>query len=784
MVGTQLYFAPGHCRNGSVSRRWVCSFGALLLGLFGAVSVHAGDTLRHYKPSIRPVYYTSGAINGVAERFALSRPVSITSVTVHFHSRVKAGRARVRVVGWEGGLGAPLAGRDVIQPREITLRGGYERSTITFERPLRIEEPAFFVVVDQLDSGVVVLSDKQTRAPICSDGATVLTRQMLKQGEKGWDWGRYAFLIDVVVTAEPPLSEPGFGDVTAALGLDSVRAIDHGISWGDYNRDGFPDLYVGSRLYLNREGRRFEDVSHLLDRFGSARAGVFLDADRDGALDLLLVGIDGDSTTTCALGRSVNDGERFIWTPLAIPGVRWPTTIAIADPDRDGYPDVLVGQSAIAHDDTLAPDTLPTLLLHNDRGVAFSADPRWSLPSAVSSAGCVAAEWADLDGDGDLDLFLATERAVVSQTGAIRGGVVLVVDSGRFNDLLPILGAGTGSAHVTGAGWGDLDGNGVLDLFLSERSFSTDTARLRSSMLLFGQGGQRVGEWRGVTADIALSWHAAQAGVAVADYNNDGRLDAFLSTDCACIPSLLLDGDSARTFRNSSYRSGLFNRSLGPDITWVDIDRDGLLDLAGWEGERFRVLRNQLPREGRWITVGLDPREGLPTGSDVQVYTDRGMVQRRVVSGRGRLMQEPDELHFGLGDAARVDSIVVRWRGAVDGKQTVAGDGVDRSYTVASHPQALRPVVAEASVTVVPNPTSGQTTFTITIEEGGPVHLELIDGSGRTVATLRHARLGAGRHPILWDGRGDDGLPVPNGGYHWVASVGARRIAGRLVIQR
>jgi hypothetical protein len=321
-----------------------------------------------------------------------------------------------------------------------------------------------------------------------------------------------------------------------------------------------------------------EGMLNIREIAGSGAA--FLDYDRDGHQDLVLLGTD-----RTALYRNLGNG-RFedVTAASGLPQRGQWIGAAAADYDNDGYPDVfLCGYDCAA-------------LLRNDGGKRFTdvtaavglrqqgADPLFATSAA----------WGDVDGDGFLDLYVArylkfregmpefcrarsgaTETCQPDQYPAQTGSLYRSLAGRRFEDVTRAMGAD----RVTGKAWGavffDFDGDGWRDLYLANDEVPGD--------LLKNHGGRRftnVGVESGVAYDADGRPHGAM-GADAGDYDGDGRPDLVVTTFYNEAYSLYRNnGDGTFTDRSAPAGIGV------PTIPWVgwgtrlfDYDRDGWLDL-------------------------------------------------------------------------------------------------------------------------------------------------------------------------------------------------------------
>ncbi len=357
-----------------------------------------------------------------------------------------------------------------------------------------------------------------------------------------------------------------FRDVTQEAGVAGA-GYSMGAAVADYDNDGHPDLFVAgvnrNILYRNLGNGRFEDVT--------AKAGIksgewavaagWLDYDRDGKLDLWVVHYAKWSPSFDRYCGDANRGIRIYCHPkyfeplastlyrnrgdgtfedvtaraglAAYPGRGM--SLAIADYDGDGWPDVFV-----------ANDKMPNFLFHNKGNGTFeevglvSGTALRDDGKAVSSMG---AEFKDIDNDGLPDLIVT---ALAGETFPVFRNA----GKGNFNDATHS--SRLGAVTVLHSGWGlglfDFNNDGWRDLFTANSHVNDQIELLESSHYrepdsLFANCG---GTFRDVSEEAGLSLVKAHRGAAFADFDGDGRIDAVVS-------SL---GEPAELWRNESPQPG------------------------------------------------------------------------------------------------------------------------------------------------------------------------------------------------------------------------------------
>lgn len=424
-----------------------------------------------------------------------------------------------------------------------------------------------------------------------------------------------------------------FTDITQAAGLNAPSGFGMGCTIGDYNHDGWPDLYItqygGNRLFRNHGDGTFEDVTQRagvgVDSLSTSAA--FLDYDLDGHLDLVVVNY-----------------------------VRWNPEMereCFSSGGRRDYCSPLNYQAPA-----------PPVLFHNRGNGTFEDVTREAgLLGAFGNGLGVAT--GDFDHDGRVDLFIAND-AMANQLWLNQG-------QGRFRDDAPLRGCALNAVGVPRAGMGvvavDLFQRGSLDLFVTHLVGEGNGLFLNDKGIFT--------DWLAPDGPMAGSQPCTGFGVEFADFDNDGRLDLYVANGRVKLglresdpdrpyaePDTLKRGLGKGRFVDVPF-AGLPREDLGVGrgLAVGDLDNDGALDvLVVRRDAPVQVLRNRVAGSQHWILLELEDSEGHETrNAMVQVEAAGQVLWRQHQPNEGYASSQDPRVHFGLGSAARVEHLWIRW---------------------------------------------------------------------------------------------------------------------------
>jgi hypothetical protein len=467
-----------------------------------------------------------------------------------------------------------------------------------------------------------------------------------------------------------------FTDVAAEAGVASLNHPGEGVSmgsvWGDYDNDGREDLLVYRWGYLalfkNMGDLHFKEVTREagLRRWMNANSAVWLDYDRDGLLDLYVAGYfpaDVDLwhlRTTRIMENSfefaTNGGKnrlfhnlgngRFedVTDQMGVGSTRWTLAVASADFNGDGWPDLF-----------LANDYGPEELYLNDHGRRFVLS-RAGLEQDSKSG--MSATLGDVLNRGRLDAFVTniSERGYLFQGNNLR--LNFLPELGRFQQGAE--GALVDAGWAWGAQLGDLDNDGRNELFIVNGYVSAD----RGTSYWYAMS--KIAGANGNVFEDANSWPA----IGTASLSGYER-------------SRVLEPHGLAGWTDVATQVGVTDEYDGRAVALADLFNRGVLDVViANQNQPALLYRNTVAPGNHWIGFQLLGTRSNRSAIGAEVTLEAaGVRQLKVVDGgSGFASQNDRRVHFGLGETAQVDSVVIRWpSGTV---QTLQHPAADRLHVI------------------------------------------------------------------------------------------------------
>jgi len=530
---------------------------------------------------------------------------------------------------------------------------------------------------------------------------------------------RVCWLSLLVILSTPVVGQPAapfFTDVTDEAGLrfrhsfgdveltNIVEGTGPGVVFFDFDNDDYPDIYLlngtwkpevndnrsrnlrgqlTNALYRNNRDGTFTDVTADAgvgdDGFGMA--GSAADYDRDGDLDLYVLNYGAN-----VFYRNNGDGTFTDVTEVAgLSDPLWSVSAPWLDYDGDGDLDLFVANyleydagafrdfyAAQGYPGPLAYKGQPDHLYRNNGDGTFSdateeaglLDPDGRAMSAIA---------VDLDQDGDQDIYVANDA--MPSAYWVNDGQASFTDQALIQGVA--FGEGGQGASSMGPTVGDIDRNGLLDIWVPDMAYGCLLKQQEEAL------------FADVTAEANLAVICGQYtgwGSGLVDFDNDGYLDVYVANGNAhhlyTEEDVLAHNDRTGHFVDVATRAGDYfqTKSVGRGAAFADYDNDGDMDiLVANLGEAPRLLRNDTENTNHWLIVVplLSDGETVALGSTVTVTAGSTRSVHPVHGVFGYLSASDPRPHFGLGTADQADKVEIRWpNGQTETLEAVAANQI------------------------------------------------------------------------------------------------------------
>jgi hypothetical protein len=532
-----------------------------------------------------------------------------------------------------------------------------------------------------------------------------------------------------------------------------------GSAWGDFDGDGWLDLFVTNLLSSNQLFRNQGDgtfanqaVARGVALSTQSEGACWGDYDNDGDLDLYLATVGTDDVLY--RNQLIEIGTPNFVNATAAAGItdaasgRSPSWI---DADRDGHLDLFVANL----------ENGPCRFWRNLGNGTF-ADA--TAASGLGLTGAITACWADFDRDGDSDVFVG-----------VNGGPSHLMrnDGGVFTDVTGSAGT-VGGLGTFGAHAGDYNGDGLYDIVIAESN--------GANYLYRNDGGLAF-------TDVSVAANAASPFISVGsiflDHDLDGDQDLFTANFNS--PGQLYDNVTGASF---SITGAAAISVQARSASVADFDRDGDPDLYIPSVTSNLLLRNLAPPTP-WLQVRTIGRSSNRDGYGAQVYVSAGGrgQRREITSGQGFGSQNSPWAQFGLGaGVTSVDTVIVDWPSR---KRSLFTGVATNAILVADEAGAVsvdegEPLLARLRLSA-PRPNPAARGAVIELEapahlSGQPLRLDVYDVAGRRIATLHEGTAGPGPLRLEWDLTDASGRRVGAGVYLARARCGPEAAVRKLAV--
>lgn len=543
-----------------------------------------------------------------------------------------------------------------------------------------------------------------------------------------------------------------------------------GVSWVDYNNDNNLDLFINNNLlFQNTGGGNFTKITTAIgagQNLGQGNAGnSWADFDNDGDLDVYLSGVTsflyrnegGNLFTKITTGEIGNGG--------AIPG--W--ACAWGDYNNDGFADLVITNPAGFVTNTPAPNHL----FKNNGDGSFTKITSGDV--VTGPAPYTVPTWSDYDNDGDMDLSIGSGPA----TG------VLAADFFYKNNFKET-GAETLTRITTGGpatdkrdgqvwNWIDYDNDGDLDVYIT--NWGGVQGGLKNDFYRNDNGSFTKIITGNIVTDNGISLPSVWA-----DFDNDGYLDCYVGNESGW-PSRLYKNNGDGTFASitGTIETSVANRRSASS---GDYDNDGRIDLITMGNASISLYHNETANNYNWVSFKLEGTASnrAAIGAKIRIKATllgKTFWQMREISAQNSFNSQSDlRAHFGLGDAATLDSVKVEWlSGHVD---VAVNINVNQFYNFKEGEGISTPTGIEDDKNVLPsefkleqnypNPFNPTTTISFTIPTVVGQHavsLRIYDVLGNVIATLVNEQKSPGNYHVNFDSKN-----ISSGVYYYQLTSG------------
>lgn len=499
----------------------------------------------------------------------------------------------------------------------------------------------------------------------------------------------FLLFISLLSQAQTP-----FKDITEQAGIKHQFQVFEGFLGGgacvlDINNDGYDDFYLAGGmtddvLYLNNKNGTFTNIYEKSGLIGSKKfltqAAAAADVNRDGFVDLYITTITSKGEKK-VIPRAINllylnNGNNTFRDATKDFGLdklnSFSTGASFGDFNTDGFPDLYVGNYFTEYPGDLstindamivsANQITEGYLLLNQNGKSFkNVYKDYGLTHKGFGFGGL---FTDFDNDGDQDLF------VNHDFGYKRTPDLLYQNNYPFHSFDEVgkkmkidLKINSMSSAV-----GDYNNDGWQDYFITNIRFN--------KFMVNGGAGKPFAE---KTREVGLEQFTISWGANFADFDHDGDLDLYvangdLNPNCTPMANFYYTNNNGR-FTEEGRAKGVADYGIGRGSVVLDIDNDGDLDILVVNqnpvlpnypvASTTRLFRNDAAK-GNWVKIVLTgiEAESHGLGSKVEIVVD-GKHQIREIDGGGssHLSQNATYAHFGIGNATKIDEIIVHWTG-------------------------------------------------------------------------------------------------------------------------
>ncbi|MCP4634602.1 MAG: T9SS type A sorting domain-containing protein [candidate division Zixibacteria bacterium] len=542
--------------------------------------------------------------------------------------------------------------------------------------------------------------------------------------------------------------------------------ISGGVSWIDYDNNGFLDLFVANAqnqvdfLYHNDGGGNLIKITSgdIVQNTNRSSGNCWGDYDNDGDIDLFISSQGGQDNI---LYRNDGDGNFYrIYDGVIVEDGGDSHHSTWGDYNNDGFLDMFVANGGFTTNGV-------NFLYRNEGDGSFIKIEDGDLVNTTGRT--FGGNWGDYDNDGDVDIFVAhwnDEDNNLYRNDGIDGFVALTE-----GDIVHDGGSSIGS------NWGDYDNDGDLDLFVANWGDQDN--------FLYQNNGN--GTFTAITDDVVVSDGGQSWCGCWGDYDNDGDLDLFVTNYDQ--DNFLYSNDGDGSFTKIIDGEIVNDRGLSSGAACCDYDNDGDLDLfiANWVNQDNYFYEN-IGNGNNWINIrciGIESNTSA-IGAKVRIKAvingNSYWQLREITSNAGLRSQNSLNAEFGLGDAMIIDSLVIEWpSGIIDSYDNISGNRFitaveDDGYTSVVNDNSEHPI-RFIMLSNYPNPFNSSTNIRYLLNEDSSVKLEIYNLQGQKIALLFEGYQRTGFHQVKWNAN-----DFTSGIYFYKLSIGNNSSTKRMLL--
>lgn len=560
---------------------------------------------------------------------------------------------------------------------------------------------------------------------------------------------KYLFLLALLAFSLNEISaQVTFTKITSGP-IVSDGSYTEGTYWFDYNNNGLLDMFCANiinqnnLLFRNDGSGNFTKITTggLVSDAGFSYGASIADFNNDGYPDIFIINGGSSASQNNFFYLNNTDGTFTRITTGAFVneiGNSWGSSSV--DYDKDGKLDIFTAN-------------------FNRRNFLYKGIGDGSFTKITTgvlfndSSGSVNPAWGDYDNDGWQDLFVANSNFGAGQNNFLYknngDGTFTKITSGSIV---------TDGGNSTGGSWADYDNDGDLDLFVANY--------FNENNFLYRNDGS--GIFTKITTGEIVNDGGASVGSAWGDCDNDGDLDLLVSNDNNINEFFYLNNGNG-TFTKVTTGDIVTSGGRSNGSTWGDYDNDGDLDIYIANGNQSPAQNNFLFRNdgnsNNWINILCKGTVSNKSAIGTRLYikaTINGVPvrQMREISGQtGYNAQNSINEEFGLGNAAQIDSLIIKWP-----------SGMTDTYTNLTHNRFITAVEGQGIIGIneeggvipnkyalgqnYPNPFNPATRISFSLPQIGNIRLSVYDILGNEIAVLINEVKPAGNYSVSFEGTG------------------------------